>query len=250
MRRLTLLDIPIDPLTEAEAVEWVARALEQPRPRQIVSINPERVMQARSDRSFAELLKRADLSLADGVGVMWAARWVGRPLPQRVTGVDFVRALAKRGAQEHWRFFFLGAAPGVAEDAARVLATESPGLEVAGTFAGSPRAEEEQAICERIRTAEADILVVAYGAGAEEAWIARNLEKTGAKVAMGVGGALDFISGRTRRAPKWIRERGVEWLYRLVRQPWRWRRQLALPRFAWAVISTSRRSLPRGPVSG
>ena len=242
MGRLTLLDIPIDPLTETEAVEWVARALEQPRPRQIVSINPERVMQARSDRSFADLLRQADLSLADGVGVMWAARWIGQPLPERVTGVDFVRALARRGAREQWRFFFLGAAPGVAEDAARVLAVQYPGLQVAGTFAGSPRPEEEREICERIRAARTDVLVVAYGAGAEEGWIARNLENTGAKVAMGVGGALDFISGRTRRAPKWMRERGLEWLYRLVRQPWRWRRQLALPRFALAVVLSRRNS--------
>jgi N-acetylglucosaminyldiphosphoundecaprenol N-acetyl-beta-D-mannosaminyltransferase len=242
MGRLTLLDIPIDPLTEAEAVEWVARAIQQPRARQIVSINPERLMQARSDRSFAELLKKADLSLADGVGVMWAARRVGHPLPERVTGVDFVRALASRGAKERWRFFFLGAAPGVAEEAAGVLAAQYPGLQVAGTFAGSPRVEEEAEICKRIRSARADLLVVAYGAGAEEGWIARNLEKTGVKVAMGVGGALDFISGRTRRAPKWMRERGVEWLYRLVRQPWRWRRQLALPRFALVVLLSRRNS--------
>jgi N-acetylglucosaminyldiphosphoundecaprenol N-acetyl-beta-D-mannosaminyltransferase len=242
MSRVSLLEIPIDPLTQAEAVDWVARAVRQSRSNQIVSINPERMMQARRDPSFAALLRQSDLSLADGIGVMWACRWMGQQLPERVTGVDFVRALAARGSQEGWRFFFLGAAPGVAEEAARLLAAQYPGFQVAGTFAGSPKSEQESLIAERIRSSKTDILFVAFGAGAEEFWIARNLEKTGVRVAMGVGGALDFISGRTRRAPKWMRERGLEWLHRLVREPWRWRRQLALPRFAWVVVRQARNS--------
>ena len=132
--------------------------------------------------------------------------------------------------------YFMGAAPGVAEKAAVILQARYPGLVVAGTFAGSPASSEENAIVEQIRVARPDVLLVAFGAPAQDAWIARNLPRLQTSVAMGVGGTLDYIAGVARRAPVWVQRLGLEWLYRLCREPWRWRRQLALPRFVWLVL--------------
>jgi N-acetylglucosaminyldiphosphoundecaprenol N-acetyl-beta-D-mannosaminyltransferase len=238
--RFTLLGVPVDPLTEAEAVDWVAHAIAQRRPRLVISVNPERIMQAGRDPAFAAVLRRADLALADGAGVLWAARRLGHPLPGRVPGVDFVRALAARGATEGWRFFFLGGPPGVAEAAGRVLRDAYDGFVLAGADAGSPHAVSDAATTHAVRSSGAQVLFLAYGAAAEEAWLDRNLDRSGAIIGMGVGGAFDFISGRERRAPPWMRARGLEWLHRLSRQPWRWRRMLALPRFVLRVIREPR----------
>ncbi len=240
MTRFTLLGVPIDPLTQVAAVDWVARAIVEGRPRLVISVNPERIMHAARDPEFAAVLAGADLALADGAGVLWAARRLGRPLPERVTGVDFVKALAARGAAEGWRFFLLGGGPGVAEAAGRALQAAYPGFIVAGTYAGSPEPSDDAASIQAVRSSGAQLLLLAYGASAEEAWLARNLGRSGATVGMGVGGALDFISGRVRRAPPWMRERGLEWLHRLSRQPWRWRRMLALPRFVFRVMREDR----------
>ncbi len=130
MTRFTLLGVPIDPLTQAAAMDWVARAIEEGRPRLVISVNPERIMHARRDPAFAAVLAGADLALADGAGVLWAARRLGHPLPERVAGVDFVKALAARGAAERWRFFFLGGAPGVAEATGRALTDSYPYEEI------------------------------------------------------------------------------------------------------------------------
>jgi len=234
--RFTLLGVPIDPLTEAEAVDWVDRAILEGHPRLVISVNPERIMHAGRDPAFGALLRGADLALADGAGVVWAARRLGHPLPERVAGVDFVRALAARGAAQGWRFFLLGGAPGVAESAGRALREAYPGFILAGTDSGSPHPASDAATIEAVRSSGAQLLLLAYGAGAEEAWLARNLLASGAIVGMGVGGAFDFISGRARRAPPWMRKRGLEWLHRLSRQPWRWRRMIALPRFVIRVM--------------
>jgi N-acetylglucosaminyldiphosphoundecaprenol N-acetyl-beta-D-mannosaminyltransferase len=173
--------------------------------------------------------------------VLWAARRLGHPLPGRVTGVDFVKALAARGAGAGWRFFFLGGGPGVAEAAGLVLGDTYPGFILAGAQPGSPDPGADAATTEAVRSSRAQILLLAYGAAAEEAWLNRNLERSGAVIGLGVGGAFDFISGRARRAPRWMREHGLEWLHRLGRQPWRWRRMLALPRFVVRVLVEGRR---------
>jgi N-acetylglucosaminyldiphosphoundecaprenol N-acetyl-beta-D-mannosaminyltransferase len=151
--------------------------------------------------------------------------------------VDTVVRVAALAAERGYRLYLLGAAPGVAEEAARRLVDAHPGLVIAGTYAGSPAPEEEDAIVARITAAAPDVLFVAYGAPKQDLWIARNLERLRVPVVMGVGGAFDFISGRARRAPAWMQRMGLEWLHRLIHQPWRWRRMLALPRFLFAVVA-------------
>lgn len=240
MNRIEILGVPVDAVTEREALDWVAHVLQDGRPHQVATVNPEFVMRARRDPAFAGVLRRADLCLPDGAGLLWAARRSGRPLPARVTGVDFIHALAREGAAAGWRFFFLGASPGVADAAAAVLRRQHPALRVTGTVAGSPEPDEDAATVAAVRRAGADVVLVAYGAPAQDLWIARNLPATGARLGMGVGGAFDFIAGRARRAPRWMQDRGLEWLHRLARQPWRWRRMLALPQFVARVYWESR----------
>jgi N-acetylglucosaminyldiphosphoundecaprenol N-acetyl-beta-D-mannosaminyltransferase len=246
---LEILGVRVDDATYSDLLACVDRFVASGRPHQIVTLNPEMLVAAHDDPAFREALNGADLNVPDGAGLMLAACWLGRPLQQRVTGADGIHHLAAHCARRGYRPFLLGAAPGVAESAALRLGQAHPGLAVAGTYAGSPRPEEEEAIITVVRAAAPDLLLVAYGVPAEEAWIARNRERLAVPVMIGVGGALDFVAGVTRRAPAWMRRLGLEWLHRLGREPWRWRRQLALPRFVWLVVRQRLASRPRLPAS-
>lgn len=237
-----ILGIPVHSLTAADALAAVRRFMGEPRLHQIATVNPEFVMAAQDNAAFAEVLRAADLNLPDGVGLLYAARYLGRPLPERVPGSEFVYHLAETAAAEGWPLFLLGAAPGVAEEAAAILTAKYPGLNIAGTHAGSPGPAENDAIVGLINDSGAQLLYVAYGAPQQDLWIGRNRDRLPAvRVAMGVGGSLDFITGRAVRAPQWAQDAGLEWLHRLVKEPWRWRRMLALPRFAWRVVVGGRR---------
>jgi N-acetylglucosaminyldiphosphoundecaprenol N-acetyl-beta-D-mannosaminyltransferase len=194
------------------------------------------IMMAQRDVNFSNILRRAALTVPDGVGVLWAARRLGRPLPERVTGSDGVPRIAQRAAQAGWRLFFLGAAPGIAERAADVLRERFPGVQIVGTFSGSAAASEEADICARINASGADLLFVAFGAPEQDKWIARNAPRLNVAMAMGVGGTFDFVAGIVPRAPVIMQRAGLEWLYRLILQPWRIRRMMRLPRFALAVL--------------
>ncbi len=209
--------------------------------RLVVTVNPEFVMRARVDPRFRDVLADAALSLPDGIGVVWAMRRQGCPQSERVAGSDLVPLLARSCAARGWRPFLLGARPGVAEAAARRLEAEHPGLRVAGTYAGSPRPEDDEEALRRVAAARPDLLLVAYGAPQQELWIARNLGRVGVPVAVGIGGTLDFLAGRVRRAPRWLQRAHLEWLWRLALQPARMRRMAVLPIYALAVLRSSQR---------
>ena len=230
------MGVPVDKVTEEEALTRIEELIENGRPHQVVTVNPEFVMVAQSDAKFFQVLKEADLSLPDGVGLLWAAHVLGTPLSERVAGVDTVRGIASLAKGRGYRLFLLGGAEGVAEATAMRLEEENPGLKVAGTYAGSPDPKEEEEIVEMVRAARPHVLLVAYGAPQQDLWIYRNLGRLGVPVAMGVGGAFDFISGKAKRAPGWMQRWGLEWLHRLLHEPWRWRRMVALPKFVWLVI--------------
>ena len=241
--RVTMLDIPVDRITYQGWMATVERWVQaDDRAHQVCTVNPEFVMMAQRDPNFRHILQRADLCIADGVGLLWAARRLAQPLPERVTGSDGVFVIAETAARLGWRLYLLGAAEGVAEQAAQVLVDQYAQLQIAGTYSGSPSGEEEADIVARINAAQADVLLVAYGATAQDKWIARNLPRLHVSMAMGVGGAFDFVAGIVPRAPAVMQRYGLEWLYRLYRQPWRWRRMLRLPRF---VVSILRQRPPR-----
>lgn len=205
---------------------------------QIVTVNPEFVMEAQKNIEFRKVLNEAALSLPDGIGIVLASKLTRQPISERVTGIDTVRKLACLAAKNGWRIFFLGAAPGVAYEAAIKLQLLYPGLQIAGTYSGSPNIQEEDEICEMIKTAKPQILLVAFGAPKQDLWIARNLERLGVPVAIGVGGTFDFIAGIAHRAPLWVQKINCEWLYRLMNDPRRWKRMLALPKFTFLIFSS------------
>jgi N-acetylglucosaminyldiphosphoundecaprenol N-acetyl-beta-D-mannosaminyltransferase len=221
--------------TLARIQAWLA--VPQPRPcRQICTVNPEFIVDAQHDPAFAAALARADLRVPDGTGILWAARRQGVRLTERVTGSDGIYRLCARAAERGWRVFFLGAGPGVAEETAARLAARYPGLDIAGTYGGSPAEEAWPEIAARLSIAQPDILFVAFGHPKQDLWIDAHRHKLPVGVAMGVGGAFDFVAGVTQRAPDWMQRLHLEWLHRLVRQPWRWRRMMKLPLFVGLVL--------------
>ena len=236
MDSVRILGARVDDATYGDLLEMVDASVDSGKPHHVITVNVEMLVAAHDDPAFGAVLASADLNVADSVGVMLAARLLGRPLRERVTGSDGIHRLAAHSARMGYRLYLLGAAPGVAELAAENLQAASPSLRVAGTYAGSPRVSDEYDIIQRIRAANPDLLLVAYGVPAEEKWIARNRSRLGVPVMVGVGGAFDFAAGVTKRAPGWMQRLGLEWLYRLVSEPWRWRRQLALPRFCLLVL--------------
>jgi N-acetylglucosaminyldiphosphoundecaprenol N-acetyl-beta-D-mannosaminyltransferase len=235
---ISILGVPIHDVTTAETLALIDQFVRAGVPRQICTVNPEFIMLAQKDKEFKQILDRSVLNLPDGIGVVWAAQRLGQPVRERVAGSDLVGMIADRAQTTGWRIFLLGAAEGVAEQAAIKLSKRYPLTHIVGAYAGSPRPEDEADIAAQIRSSGANVLLVAYGAPKQDKWIARNLERTGVAVAMGIGGSLDFIVGTQQRAPRWMQRVGLEWLYRLIREPWRWRRQLALPKFVWAVLRT------------
>jgi len=234
---IRILGVRVDDVTMPSTLAVIARMIREGGAHQIVTVNPEFIMRAEREPAFAAVLERADLAIPDGQGMLWAARLLGRPLQARVAGSDLVPLLAEQSAREGHRLFLLGAAQGVAEIAASCLEGRYPGVRIAGTHAGSPRVEDDAESRARIRDSQPDVLLVAYGAPAQDMWIARNQPHLQVPVAIGIGGSLDFIAGVQKRAPLWMREHGLEWLYRLIRQPWRWRRMAVLPVFAGRVLA-------------
>ena len=233
---VSVLGIPVAVVTGEEVLNFVRRRVTESRPAQAVTVNVEFVIRARGDPVFREVLEGADLATPESAGIRWALRRRGIKTPAGVGGSDLIWAICLQAAEEGHGVFLLGAVEGVAALAARRLVERFPDLIITGTHSGSPSIDEEDEIADLIRATQADILFVAFGAPQQDIWIARNLERTGVKFAMGVGGSFDFVAGVVRRAPRWMRERNIEWLWRLMQEPWRWRRMLALPRFAWLVL--------------
>lgn len=233
---ITILQIPVHNVTFAETIAFIESFIQEKTPHQICTVNPEFVMAAQQDVEFRSILQKADLCLPDGIGIVWAAKWLKSPLHERVTGSDLVPMIAREAASRGWKLFFLGAEAGVADRAAQILRERHPQLNVVGARAGSPHPADDDESIRLIGATQPDILFVAYGAPAQDKWIQRNRPRVGVPVMMGVGGSFDFISGVAARAPRWIQNIGLEWLHRLIQQPWRWKRMLALPRFVVRVM--------------
>lgn len=193
-------------------------------------------MYAQRDSRFRALVDLASLSLCDTIGILLASRARHGPLRERVTGIDLIEPLAElSSAGGNLRFFFFGAAPGVAERAATALRRRHPGVAIAGTRDGFFSPEQSPAIAASIAASGANVLLVGLGSPKQEYWLEEFLDATKCGVGIGVGGSFDVLAGTVPRAPRIWRRAGIEWLYRLVREPSRWRRQLALPRFAIAA---------------
>jgi len=234
--KIQILGIEVDNVSLSEALDKVDGFLQSDSPHQIVTANPEFVIAAEANAEFRETISQADLVVPDGAGLLWAAKRQDKAFKERVAGVDLVIEICELAAAKGYKVFLLGAAPGVAVQAAVKLIFRLPSLQIVGVESGSPNPAMEKHLATVIRSSGADILFVAFGAPNQDLWIKRNLPHLGVKVAMGVGGTFDYLSGKVSRAPDWLQRAGLEWLYRLARQPWRIKRQLALVKFVWQVM--------------
>ncbi len=239
-----ILGVRVDNVTAETALTQVQGFLRKRGLHQIVTVNPEFVVLAQTNPEFRRIVNAAALNVPDGVGLLWAARRLGQPLQERVTGQEMVDRISALAAECGWPIFMLGAREGVAEKASAELLRRHPRLLIAGCYAGSPACAQEAEIAERINASKADVLFVAYGPPKQESWIARNAPRLRVSLAMGVGGTFDTLAGIVPRAPLWIQRAGFEWTYRLVREPRRLRRQLAIPYFMW-LVATRRVRTPR-----
>lgn len=240
--QLTILGVPIDRVTQTQALHVIQDFIDSRKPHYIVTANAEIIYQASQDEAMHKLITGADLITADGSGVVWASKYIGQPLAQRVTGIDLVHAICQTSQSAGWRIYILGAAPGIAQQAADKLREQYPACHIVGVQHGYFAAVDEPQLIEQIRQAQPDILLVAMGAPRQEIWITKHQAELQIPVAMGIGGSLDVISGNLKRAPQWMQKLSLEWLYRLIIQPTRFKRMLALPKFVLAVRKEQRQA--------
>ena len=226
--KIFLLGVGFADLNEQEVLEFIITGLpNQSEKYYIVTPNPELLVMAGKDKNYQGVLNNAKLALPDGIGVMIAGKIMGKQLRERIHGVDLVKSLCREVSKQPITVGFLGAGSNIAEKTVECLKEKYPGLKV-GLVA--------KEWSESLKDKQVDILFVAFGSPKQEIWISENLEKLPAKVVIGVGGAFDFISGKVRRAPLFMRKIGLEWLFRLIIQPWRIKRQLRLIQFIFLVL--------------
>ena len=244
--RVRIGELEVDSVTFEQALERIAELVDGRDGGAVFTPNVDHVVKAESDVEFRRAYSRASLCLADGVPILWAARLLGSPLPAKVSGSDLVLPLARLAAERRWRVYLLGGGPGVANEAGAKLSREL-GVDVVGTDSPVVRedgtVEEAELTLGRLGATKPQLVLVALGAPKQERFIDRYGDRIGPAVAMGVGGSLDFVVGRVRRAPAWMSRAGLEWLYRLGQEPRRmWRRYLIEdPRFV-AIVLQARRS--------
>jgi exopolysaccharide biosynthesis WecB/TagA/CpsF family protein len=233
-----IMGVPIAPLDVQAALDAIEQLYEQDRPTFVAHANAHTLNSAFKDPSYKEVLRRAALVLNDGKGVLLAARLLGARLPADLNGNFFSPLVLELAAARGWSVYFLGARSGIADAAAANLSRRVPGLKMAGTRDGFFSVEEEDDVVAAIRDSGAGLLMVAMGNPAQERWLDRCMDKTDARLGVGVGAFFDFQAGAVRRAPEWMNRIGLEWLYRLGKEPRRmWRRYLiGNPQFVVRVI--------------
>jgi N-acetylglucosaminyldiphosphoundecaprenol N-acetyl-beta-D-mannosaminyltransferase len=230
-----ILGCRLDPIDADEAATRILAFARTGAGAQIVTLGTEMVVYAQRDPQFRAIVNASALSLCDTVGLLTVARRRGAPLRKRVAGVELIEDLCARAAAERLPIYFLGGAEGVAADTAAILEVRFPGLPIAGARSGYFSEAESPAVAEAIRSSDAVLLFCGMGSPRQERWLSEYLPQTGCGVGIGVGGSFDVIGGYVQRAPHAVQQLGLEWLYRLFKEPRRWRRQLALPCFVWLV---------------
>jgi N-acetylglucosaminyldiphosphoundecaprenol N-acetyl-beta-D-mannosaminyltransferase len=233
---IEILGCRVDALGRDDAIARIVAAAQGAQPVRVVTLGVEMVMNARRDARFRETIARSDIALCDTIGILLASRARGGPLRERVTGVDLIEPLARRSAERgDLRLYFFGGAPGVAQRAADALRARMPGVQITGVRDGYFAPADDHAIVAAIAASGANVLLAGLGSPKQELWLEKNLLATGCRVGIGVGGSFDVLAGTKKRAPRIIQRLGLEWFFRLLQEPSRWRRQLALPQFALAA---------------
>lgn len=228
--RIEIMNVGFDNLTMDEAVEAVLDI----RRGYVVTPNPEIVWMARKDTALRKALDAADLVVADGIGVIYAAKILGKPLKAKIPGSDLALQVLAKLAERGGRVFLFGSKPGVAEKAGEKLLETYPGLIICGTNDGY--FSDSTSIVTKINAAQPDVILVCLGAPKQELWMHEHLQELNGGVMMGLGGTLDVLAGNVKRAPESWQKHGLEWLYRLIRQPTRIKRMIKLPAFLMAIV--------------
>jgi N-acetylglucosaminyldiphosphoundecaprenol N-acetyl-beta-D-mannosaminyltransferase len=237
LNSVTVLGCRLDVVDADGATDAVMRFAREGAGAHVVTLGTEMVVYAQRDERYRHVVNGSALSLCDTVGLLAVARSRGADLKDRVTGVELVDHLCARASREGIRIFLFGGAPGIADRAAHELERRYPGLQIVGTRNGYFSPEESPRIAQEIRVSGAQVLLAGMGFPKQEFWLAEYLHKTGCGAGIGVGGSFDVLSGNVQRAPERWRRMGLEWLYRLLKEPQRWRRQLALPQFVLLVAA-------------
>jgi len=214
--------LPLAPLTFTQTIDEVERRIADRTPGYFITANLHYAMLTARDPRLPPLNEAAQFIVADGMPLVWASRWRTGRIPERVAGSDLVPALCERAAQRGWKVFLLGGAPGIGAEAARKLRERFPNVQIVGIEAPpfrAPTPEEHEQLLARIRDAKTDLLFVAFGQPKGELWMAENCPKLGVPVSVQIGASLDFVAGKVQRAPRWIQRLGIEWVYRLSREP-------------------------------
>jgi N-acetylglucosaminyldiphosphoundecaprenol N-acetyl-beta-D-mannosaminyltransferase len=233
---VNVLGVHVDRISMSEALDRLEIFINQQIPHIVATANAEMVMMAQADPELRTILNAVDMVLPDGAGVVWAARQLGSGAPERVAGYDLTQKLLERASTKGYRVFWLGAAPGIAVDAVAHANELYPGLLTVGIQDGYFSSAEETMIIKSVADCRPDILLCALGVPKQEKWLFKNIASLHASVVIGVGGTFDVMAGRVTRAPLWMQNAGLEWSYRLIRQPGRFIRMLALPRFVVRVL--------------
>jgi len=236
---IKILGVPFSNANMKETIEVIAHQVENNNERvfHVITGNPEIVLQCEKDNELKKVIYECDLITPDGVGIVLASKWKGAPLEERVTGYDLLLEVLKKGDEKEWSFYLLGADEESSKKAAENILKQYPSVRIVGRQHGYFNSGEEEAILKDIENKKPDILVVALGAPRAEKWIYNNKGSLPAKVAITVGGSLDGISGKVKRAPEIWQKLNIEWLFRLINEPSRWRRQRVLPVFAYKAFA-------------
>ena len=225
--KIEVLGVSFDNVTMEQAAELGGEMLQEDRFHYVVTPNPEFILAAEKDESFRAVLNAADLVIPDGIGVIYSAKILGTPLSERVPGIEFSAKMLEKLNEMGGRLFLLGAKPGVAEKAGENICAQYPNLVLCGTQDGYFK--DEEAVILKVAAAKPDLIFVCLGAPKQEKWMARWGQHTGAKMAIGLGGCLDVYAGNVERAPEAWQKLGMEWAYRLKKEPKRIGRMAKLP---------------------
>ncbi len=240
--KLNILGVGVTTCNIKEATDFLKSALSEDKMTKVYTPNSEIILYAYKNKDYADVLNRGDLITADGIGVVYASKILAHPLSERVGGFDLANELLRECAPEKKTLYLFGGKPGIAEMASEKICALYPGIEIVGTSDGYFDEEKEKAIIADINEKSPDILFVCLGFPKQEMWIDAHPDLN-AKIAMGIGGSLDVFAGVVKRAPRIFQKLGLEWFYRLIKQPSRFIRMLALPKFGFTVLFCGKKFL-------
>lgn len=234
---IKILNVPVHALTMKQSVELLDSNIQNNKQTFIVTANAEIIMMCQQDNGYNDIVsQKADLVLPDGAGAVWAGRYLGHNVPERVAGFDLYNKLLALAAEKNYTAYFFGGAPGIAEIAKAKAEELYAGVKIVGCHNGFFKEDEEAAIIDEINASNADMLFVALGAPKQEKLLAKYRNKLKPKILMGIGGSFDVLAGKMERAPQWMQDASLEWAFRLYKQPSRFMRMMALPKFVLKVI--------------